>query len=121
MTEVGYLLADDAVVCVKGRLDLRDDVPKVICSELKRPQLSLDGAEPLRVVLPVNALDDERVSRLKDLLGERPGGSPVYLHVGSKVVRLAADFSVDITPGLLAELRVLLGPACLWNGGPSSG
>jgi len=121
MTEVGYLLADDAVVCVKGRLDLRDDVPKVICSELKRPQLSLDGAEPLRVVLPVNALDDERVSRLKDLLGERPGGSPVYLHVGSKVVRLAAEFSVDITPGLLAELRVLLGPACLWNGGPSSG
>jgi DNA polymerase III subunit alpha len=121
MTEVGYLLADDAVVCVKGRLDLRDDVPKVICSELKRPQLTLEGAEPLRVVLPVNALDDERVSRLKDLLGERPGGSPVYLHVGSKVVRLAAEFSVDITPGLLAELRVLLGPACLWNGGPSSG
>ena len=47
MTEMGYLLADDAVVCVKGRLDLRDDVPKLICSELKRPQLVLDGAEPL--------------------------------------------------------------------------
>ena len=25
MTDVGHLLADDAVVCVKGRLDLRDD------------------------------------------------------------------------------------------------
>ena len=54
MTEVGHLLADDAVVCVKGRLDLRDDVPKLVCSEVKRPQLSPDGAEPLHlVVVPV--------------------------------------------------------------------
>jgi DNA polymerase-3 subunit alpha len=121
MTEVGYLLADDAVVCVKGRLDLRDDIPKVVCSELKRPQLRLGGADPLRVVLPVNALDDNRVGRLKELLSERPGPSPVYLHVGSKVVRLAPEFNVDLTAGLLAELRVLLGPACLWNGGPSTG
>ena len=35
MTEVGYLLADDAVICVKGRLDLRDEVPKLVCSELE--------------------------------------------------------------------------------------
>jgi DNA polymerase-3 subunit alpha len=121
MTEVGYLLADDAVVCVKGRLDLRDDVPKLICSEVKRPQLDLDGAEPLHVVLVPGALDDGRVTRLRELLNERPGPSPVYLHVGTKVVRLAQEFSVDASPGLLAELRVLLGPACLWNGGVRSG
>ena len=121
MTEVGYLLADDAVVCVKGRLDLRDDVPKLICSDVKRPQLVLDGAEPLHVVLAPAALDDGRVARLRELLAERPGDSPVYLHVGTKVVRLAPEFSVDASPGLLAELRVLLGPACLWNGGVRSG
>ena len=121
MTEVGYLLADDAVVCVKGRLDLRDEVPKLVCSELKRPQLSLDGAEPLQVVLPVNALDDSRVERLRELLQEHPGPSPVYLHVGSKVVRLPARVQRGPEPGLLAELRVLLGPACLWNGSAASG
>jgi hypothetical protein len=81
MTGMGYLLADDAVVCVKGRLDLRDDVPKLICSELKRPQLVLDGAEPLHVVLAPGALDDGRVARLRELLTEHPGPSPVYLHV----------------------------------------
>jgi DNA polymerase-3 subunit alpha len=121
MTTMGYLLADDAVVCVKGRLDLRDDVPKLICSELKRPQLVLDGAEPLHVVLAEGALDDSRVARLRELLSEHPGPSPVYLHVGTKVVRLAQGFNVDTSPGLLAELRVLLGPACLWNGGVRSG
>jgi DNA polymerase III subunit alpha len=121
MTGMGYLLADDAVVCVKGRLDLRDDVPKLICSELKRPQLVLDGAEPLHVVLAPGALDDGRVARLRELLTEHPGPSPVYLHVGTKVVRLASEFNVNASPGLLAELRVLLGPACLWNGGVRSG
>ncbi|HTV12692.1 MAG TPA: DNA polymerase III subunit alpha [Acidimicrobiales bacterium] len=121
MTEVGYLLADDAVVCVRGRLDLRDEVPKLVCSELKRPQLTLSGADPLRVVLPVNAVDDTRVARLKELLKEHPGTSPVHLHVGGKVIRLPPEFNVYTTPGLLAELRVLLGPACLWNGAPSTG
>jgi DNA polymerase-3 subunit alpha len=121
MTEVGYLLADDAVICVKGRLDLRDEVPKIVCSELKRPQLSLDGEEPLKVVLPVNALDDTRVQRLRELLQEHPGPSPVFLHVGSKVVRLPAELNVARSPGLLAELRVLLGPACLWNGAAATG
>ena len=55
------------------------------------------------------------------LLREHPGTSPVYLHVGEKVVRLPPEFNVYATPGLLAELRVLLGPACLWNGGPPTG
>jgi DNA polymerase-3 subunit alpha len=121
MTEVGHLLADDVVVCVRGRLDVRDEVPKLVCAELKRPQLALDGAEPVEVVLPLNALDDARVARLKELLSDHPGRSPVLLHVGSKVVRLPQDFNVDNTAGLLAELRVLLGPACLWNREAASG
>jgi DNA polymerase-3 subunit alpha len=121
MSEFGHLLADDAVVCVKGRLDVRDEAPKVICSELRRLELSEGGAEPLRVVLPAQALDDERLGRLKALLSEHPGPSPVYLHVGPKVVRLPAAFSVKASPGLLAELRVLLGPGCLWSRGAPSG
>jgi DNA polymerase-3 subunit alpha len=120
MTEVGHMLADDVVVCVKGRLDLRDEVPKIVCSELKRPQLSADGSEPLEVVVPVNALDDTRVERLRELLREHPGSSPVYLHVGTKVVRLAHEYDVTTSAGLLAELRVLLGPACLWSSGVAS-
>ncbi|HUE59284.1 MAG TPA: DNA polymerase III subunit alpha [Acidimicrobiales bacterium] len=114
MTDVGHLLADDAVVCVKGRLDMKEDQPKLICLELKRPELKLDGAiEPLHLELPLNALTDDRVESLKKLLSEHPGPSPVLLHVGAKCIRLASQFSVDTTRGLLAELRVLLGPSCL--------
>jgi DNA polymerase III subunit alpha len=113
MTEVGHLLADDAVVCVKGRLDLRDEQPKLICMEIKRPELNPSGLDPLHLSLPLHALTDERVESLKRLLSEHPGHSPVMLHVGAKCIRLASQFSVDTTRGLLAELRVLLGPTCL--------
>jgi DNA polymerase III subunit alpha len=118
MTEVGYLLTDDAVVCVKGRLDLRDEQPKFICMEIKKPELSAGGAEPLHVYLPLHALSDERVDRLKRLLHEHPGDSPVFLHVGAKCIRLAADFTVNTGRGLPAELRELLGPDCLNPPGP---
>jgi DNA polymerase III subunit alpha len=114
MMDVGHVLADDAVVCVKGRLDLKEDQPKVVCMELKRPELKLEGAvEPLHLDLPLNALTDDRVETLKRLLSEHPGPSPVLLHVGAKCIRLASHFSVDTTKGLLGELRVLLGPSCL--------
>ncbi|HET9076393.1 MAG TPA: DNA polymerase III subunit alpha [Acidimicrobiales bacterium] len=113
MTEVGYLLADDAVVCVKGRLDLREDQPKLICLEIKKPDFTPSGAEPLHLYLPLHALTDARVDDLKRLLLEHPGPSPVFLHVGEKCIRLAPGFGVDATKGLLAELRVLLGPGCL--------
>jgi DNA polymerase-3 subunit alpha len=116
MSEVGYLLADDAVVCVKGRLDAKEDQAKLICMEVKRPDLTLDGAaDPLHLELPLHALSDERVDRLRQILVEHPGPSPVFLHVGTKVLRLGPQHAVDTTNGLVAELRVLLGAGCLWN------
>ena len=115
MLEVGHLLVDDAVVCVKGRLDTREETPKVICLEVRRPELTVEGAEPLHVDLPLHALTDDRLAALRSVLGEHPGPTQVLLHVGSKCVRLAPEFNVDTAKGLLAELRVLLGEACLWN------
>ena len=116
MSEVGYLLADDAVVCIKGRLDAKEDQAKLICMEVKRPALSaVTGAEPLHLDLPLHALSDERVDRLRQILVEHPGPSPVLLHVGTKCLRLGPEHAVDTTNGLVAELRVLLGAGCLWN------
>jgi DNA polymerase-3 subunit alpha len=117
MGDIGYLLSDDAVVCVRGRLDLREDEPKLICMDLKRPELVVDESEPLHLVLPLHALSDDRVLRLKQLLVDHRGEAPVFLHVGSKIIRLAAEFNVNARAGLLAELRVLLGAGCLLTSG----
>ena len=77
MMEVGYLLTDDAVVCVKGRLDTREEAPKFICMEVKRPELVVGaGTEPVHIWLPLHALTDARVDLLGGLSGE-----PVLLEV----------------------------------------
>jgi DNA polymerase-3 subunit alpha len=110
MQEYGHTLIDDAIVCVKARLDTRDDSPKLTAMEVKRPDLVHDGGPPVRVSLPLNALTDRLVEELKRILTEHPGDSPVFLHVGDKVLKLAEQFSVDAGNGLLGELRVLLGP-----------
>jgi DNA polymerase-3 subunit alpha len=113
MHDVGHLLVDDAVVCVKGRLDTREDEPSVICLEVKVPDLIVDGGPPLRLKVPVAALTDESVATLKGLLVEHPGDSPVFLHLGEKVLRLGPTFAVDQSGHLLGELRELFGPDCL--------
>ncbi len=110
MGEFAHLLEDDAIVCVKGRLDTRDDVAKLTVLDLARPELSATGATEVRIRLPIHSLTETRVDQLKRLLVEHPGTSPVFLEVGEKVLRLTDEFRVDDGNGLMAEIRVLLGP-----------
>ena len=54
MAEYGALLDDDAIVVLKGRVDLRDDRLKLVCMEVQRPELAADGTSDLRISLPLN-------------------------------------------------------------------
>ncbi|HLN15313.1 MAG TPA: DNA polymerase III subunit alpha [Acidimicrobiales bacterium] len=109
MADYGALLENDAVVVVRGRIDLRDEQPKIVCMELRRPVLEAGGEEALRIALPLGALTDDTVGSLKDVLVGHPGPSPVLLHVGTKVLRLPPEFNVDGRNGLVGELKKLLG------------
>ncbi|MGH9081707.1 MAG: DNA polymerase III subunit alpha [Acidimicrobiales bacterium] len=109
MAEHGAALENDAVVVVRGRIDLREEQPKIVAVEVRRPELGSPDAAALRIALPLGALTDDKVGRLKTLLGEHPGASPVLLHVGGKVLRLPPEFNVDSRNGLVGELKWLLG------------
>ena len=117
MAQYGPLLEDDAIVCIKGRLDLREDQPKVVAMEIVRPELVLDGGPPVRIRIKPHQLDDTKAKRLADVLREHPGESPVYLHLDqaerTTVFRFGGDYLVDARNGLFAELRVLLGADCI--------
>jgi hypothetical protein len=63
----------------------------------------------LRISLPLGQLTDEKVERLRGVLLEHPGSSPVLLHVGSKVLALPPEFNVDSRNGLVGVLKTLLG------------
>ncbi len=113
MADYGALLDDDAIVVVRARADLRDDRLKLVCMEVQRPDLATEGPRDLRISLPLRSLTDRSVEDLKRLLTEHPGDSPVFLHIGEKVLRLPSEFNVDSSRGLVGELRVLLGPRAI--------
>jgi DNA polymerase-3 subunit alpha len=118
MTEHGHKLADDAVVLLRGRLDTREDSPKLICMEVEVFDTSSIGvSKPVRIKLPLEQVSEAAIDELKTLLSSHPGDSEVFLHLGDRhVLSLPAEFSVDPAGGLVAEIRVLLGAESVLTG-----
>jgi DNA polymerase-3 subunit alpha len=114
MTLIGHLLVDQAVVMVTGRVDTRDETPKLIAVDLEAVDVELDDDPPLRLKLPAARMDNGTISEMKDLLLEFPGPSEVHILLDSgQVLRLNDDTRVDLRSGLIGELRVLLGPSAV--------
>ena len=114
MADIGHMLAEDSVLVVSGRVDKRDDQPKLIAMNCEVFDGITDGAPPLRIKVSPNRLDPGTVDELKALLTRFPGESQVFLHIGDqKVLRLPDQFCVDVSGGLVGELRVLLGAAAI--------
>ncbi|HVE94592.1 MAG TPA: DNA polymerase III subunit alpha, partial [Acidimicrobiales bacterium] len=110
MADWGALLVDDAIVCIKARVDKREDEPKLMALDVRRPTLTFGTVTDLEIDVPLGTLTDRTVAELKRLLQEHPGDSAVILRVGDTRVRLSDDFRVERSSRLMAELRVLLGP-----------
>jgi DNA polymerase III subunit alpha len=110
MLEYGALLQEDAIIVVRGRIDTRDEQPKLVAIEIQRPELmaALPGS-PIEVVLPLHRLTDSMVRQLRELVMEHPGVSPVHVKLGDKVLRLPPGFNVDPRSGIVGALKELFG------------
>jgi DNA polymerase III subunit alpha len=111
------LLAQDAVVVVRARVDGRDETPKLMALEARAPNLQDPGATPIVVELEARSCTDLTVNQLKRILGSHRGRSPVNLRIrgahSTMVVRLGDEFRVDPRNGLYAELKAEFGPDAL--------
>jgi DNA polymerase-3 subunit alpha len=110
LMEHGHKLADDLVVAVRGRLDRRDEARvNVICQSVDvLDGLAAGPAPTLTLRLPATSLDELRIQRLKRILRDHPGDTAVLLDLGTKVLRLADDFRVDVDRSV-GELRMAFG------------
>jgi DNA polymerase-3 subunit alpha len=112
-------IADDAIVIVKGKVDKRDDVPKLIAMDMTIPDLSTgaDGSAPIVLQLPVTKCVPPVVEQLRDVLRTHPGTTEVHLRLRGNqkttVVRLDDKLRVTPGPALHADLKQLLGPSCI--------
>ncbi|MPZ71964.1 MAG: DNA polymerase III subunit alpha [Nitriliruptorales bacterium] len=110
--QAGELLSDDAILCVRGRLD-NGDPPKLIAMDVSAPDVTDATQSPVTLTLAPQQCTSVVVNRLKSVLAEHPGVVPVHLalHNGAKHTRLRLSDTLCVTrsAGLYAELKSLLG------------
>jgi len=113
-------LAEDAVVVIKGRLDRREDSPKLVTMDLRLPDLDEGPRGPVVISLPVQRCTPPVVERLKEVLRTHPGVTEVHLQLQARsnttVMRLDDAYRVTASSALMGDLKALLGPACLPGG-----
>ncbi|HVE93009.1 MAG TPA: DNA polymerase III subunit alpha, partial [Actinomycetota bacterium] len=106
------LIQVDKVLCVKARVDRKENVPKLVALEVCEPDLTIFD-NPLRVTVEASKCDAGFVQELKSVLLDYPGKIPVLLQLksesGTKTFRLGAEFRVDLDGGCVDRLRYLLG------------
>ncbi len=111
------MVIDDAIVLVKGRLDRREEVPKLVAMEVSAPELSAGDQGPFVVSIMEARCVPPVIERFREVLRTHPGATEVHLKLltGSRarVVRLDDKLRVRPSPSLLADLKQLLGPACV--------
>jgi DNA polymerase-3 subunit alpha len=114
---VGSYIAEDAIVVVKGRIDRRDETPRIMAMDLSMPDITAaDQARPLVLALPVNRCTPPLVERLREILVTHPGQAEVHVKLlnGSKSTMLRlGPFKVTPTTALKGDLKALLGPQAL--------
>ncbi|MCX2969083.1 MULTISPECIES: DNA polymerase III subunit alpha [Streptomyces] len=114
---VSTQLVEDAVVFVKGRLDKREDVPRLVAMELSVPDLSEASANaPVTITIPTVKVTPPLVARLGEVLTHHRGSSEVRVRLqgARKTTVLRLDrHRVTADPALFGDLKELLGPSCL--------
>ncbi len=111
------VLAQDAVVVVRGRLRRRDEGVQLQAVELSVPDLSGAQDAPVTLTLSTHRCTPPVVEGLKSILTNHPGLTEVRLRLTSpdrvKVLRLEDGFRVTPSPALFGDLKALLGSGCL--------
>jgi DNA polymerase-3 subunit alpha len=107
---VGQYVAEDAIVVVRGRVDRRDDQPRLMAMDLSLPDISApDELKPLVLALPPARCTPPLMERLREVLASHPGSAEVHLRVNRHLLRVQSR--VAPTTALMADLKALLGPS----------
>ncbi|MBW8877212.1 MAG: DNA polymerase III subunit alpha [Acidobacteria bacterium] len=114
LQQFGHLLADEAVVLVKGQVRERGGEVELTVEEIVPLDKQLASRPLAGVDLTLDpALSQSKMLKLRDLLTEHPGDVPVTLEMQfpDRVVRIATQerYKVQLVPELVSSIEGLLG------------
>lgn len=110
-------LIEDRVIVVRGRIDKREETPRITALEMTIPDVSGAPTGPFVITLEANRVTEPLVDRMKEILRSHPGSREVHLKLedGKRglVMKIDSELSVTASPSLSADLKSVLGAECL--------
>lgn len=110
--KVARYIQPNTVVLVKGRLNLREDSPKIIANDL----FPIDEAYKLitRVNINLSGIRENLFESLKELLASSSGNTPIYLHLDTPTkskIQVVVGEGLYVSPSekLIQDITNLLG------------
>ncbi|MDD5018959.1 MAG: DNA polymerase III subunit alpha [Candidatus Omnitrophica bacterium] len=106
-----HLIANN-VVLIKGRLSLREEMPKILAGDVMPIEESYRMISSISIDLA--GLKENILQALKDKLSLSPGNTPVYLHMDAEKdkklrILVARDLFVQPRPELFNDIEELIG------------
>jgi DNA polymerase-3 subunit alpha len=116
--DCSLLLAEDAIVLVKGRVARSEDRLSLHAQQVVMPDLSVSADKgPVQVSIAAARCTPPVVDRLRDVLQAHPGTTAVHLKLlnAGRATTLKLDDGLRVTPtsALMGDLKALLGADCL--------
>ncbi|MFA4992201.1 MAG: DNA polymerase III subunit alpha [Candidatus Omnitrophota bacterium] len=105
----------NAVVFVNGRLNLKEERPKIIVEEIiPIEEVRRKFTQAVSIDLISVGMDDGMLGQLRDVFGRHQGNIPVYLNIATKTngaYKMLVDRSLFVTPTneLASELETIVG------------
>ena len=113
----GVNLVEDRIVAIRGRVDKREEQPRISALDLTLPDLNQIPTGPLVISMEMSRCTPPVIERMKEILRSHPGGREVHLQLdenGKKtILKLDEGLKVTSSPSLSADLKTVLGPDCL--------
>ncbi len=113
----GVNLVEDRIVAIRGRVDKREEQPRISALDLTLPDLNQIPTGPLVISMEMSRCTPPVIERMKEILRTHPGSREVHLQLdenGKKtILKLDEGLKVTSSPSLSADLKTVLGPDCL--------
>jgi DNA polymerase-3 subunit alpha len=117
-TLYGEALIEDRVICVRGRINVREETLSIYGEEITILNVSQANAEPPVVIsIQETQLNRRLVQEFKHILVTHPGRAPVHVRLhrhGAKSVLLNLEpFQVTPEPAFYGDIKALLGVSAI--------
>ena len=110
-------LVEDRIVVIRGRVDKREEIPRITALELSLPDIKQIPTGPLIIRMDMARCTPPIVDRMKEVLRSHPGAREVHLELQgaakNTILKLDEGLKVTASPSLSADLKSILGPDCL--------